>query len=122
MRLVSLQKGAQQAEWEKWPRQNWPLDFGGELDAHGGAFMDTAAIIKHLDLVVSVDTAIGNLAGGLGAKVWVMLARSPDWRWGQAGTTTPWYPSMRLYRQREVNRWDEAFRQAGSELAKLAGR
>ena len=96
------------------------LDLGDELDEAGGAFMDTAAVISQLDLVVSVDTSVAHLAGGMGATVWVPLHFSPDWRWLQTGSTTEWYPTMRLFRQRQLEAWPAVFVDIAGELRKLS--
>ena len=61
-------------------------------------FADTAAFMSELDLVISVDTAVAHLAGALGKRAWTLLPFVPDWRWGLEGETTPWYPTMRLWR------------------------
>jgi len=63
-------------------------------------FMDAAAVMKNLDLVVTVDTAVAHLAGALGVPVWVLLPFAPDWRWLLEREDSPWYPTMRLFRQR----------------------
>ncbi len=68
-------------------------------------FMSTAACIMSLDLVLTVDTAVAHLAGALGKEVWLMLAFDPDWRWGIKDNSTPWYPSMRIFRQPSVLNW-----------------
>jgi ADP-heptose:LPS heptosyltransferase len=61
--------------------------------------MDTAAIMRNVDLVISVDTASAHLAGALGVPVWLVLSYSSDWRWGLSGSTNPWYPATRLFRE-----------------------
>ena len=64
-------------------------------------FLDTAAIIANCDLVITSDTAVAHLAGGMGKTTWLLLHKVPDWRWGLEGNTTFWYPSLRLFRQRQ---------------------
>src|SRR5439155_9965011 len=81
----------------------------GQLDEAAGPFMDTAAIIKGLDLVITCDTAIAHLAGGLGVPVWVALPFVPDWRWLLGRDDSPWYPTMRLIRQSEPGDWAGVF-------------
>ncbi|CAA7614920.1 TPR repeat (fragment) [Candidatus Terasakiella magnetica] len=87
-------------------------DLGPELES----FLDTAQAIAALDLVITVDTALAHLAGALGKPVWVMLAKTPDWRWGMAGERTPWYPSMRLFRQSRPGDWPEVIGRISAAL------
>jgi ADP-heptose:LPS heptosyltransferase len=68
-------------------------------------FADTAALIEALDLVISVDTAVAHLAGALGRPIWMLNRTDTDWRWGVSGETTPWYPTMRLFRQTTSGDW-----------------
>jgi ADP-heptose:LPS heptosyltransferase len=82
--------------------------------------LDTAAVIKNLDLVLGCDTAIPHLAGALGVPVWVALSISPDWRWLLERQDTPWYPTMRLFRQKRLGDWDEVFQRIASELTTLS--
>jgi tetratricopeptide (TPR) repeat protein len=77
------------------------------LGDHLGDFSDTAAVIANLDLVISVDTSLAHLAGALGKPVWVLLPASPDWRWQLDRDDSPWYPSARLFRQRQAGDWRE---------------
>lgn len=77
------------------------LDLGPELED----FADAAAALARLDLVITVDTAIAHLAGALGRPAWVLLAADADWRWPRQGATSPWYPSLTLYRQKMPGQW-----------------
>jgi tetratricopeptide (TPR) repeat protein len=109
VRLISLQHGAGTEQLRDGSAVGFAVeDLGAELD-RDGAFVDTAAVVRCLDLVVCSDSALAHLAGGLGARVWVALAAVPDWRWGLTGETMPWYPTMRLFRQRCAGDWDEVF-------------
>jgi tetratricopeptide (TPR) repeat protein len=81
-----------------------------------GDFADTTAFVAHLDLIVSVDTAIVHLAGAMGKPVWVMLQYTPDFRWLLSGETTPWYPSMRLIRQTNFGKYDDVIARVAAEL------
>ncbi len=80
--------------------------FGADFDESHGRFMDTAALIENLDLVISVDTSIIHLAGGLGKDIWTLIPFSPDCRWDHDEHTTPWYSTMRLFRQSTWKDWD----------------
>ena len=81
-------------------------DFGPDFDKSHGSFMDTAAIMKNLDLVITVDTSIAHLAGALGVRTWVIIPFMPNWRWMLTRNDSPWYPTMMLFRQQERNGWD----------------
>lgn len=80
--------------------------FDDSFDVEHGRFMDTAAVMKRLDLVITVDTATCHLAGGLGIPAWLMLPNPPDWRWMLERSDTPWYPTMQLFRQPESGDWE----------------
>ena len=82
-------------------------------------FLDTAAVMKHLDLVITCDTSIAHLAGALGVPVWVALRFTPDWRWMLERDDSPWYPTMRLFRQRNAGDWTEVFTRMGECLTTL---
>jgi len=82
-------------------------------------FYDTALVISQLDLVISVDTAVAHLAGALGKPVWTLLPYLPDWRWQLTGESTPWYPTMRLFRQTSPNEWAGVISKLTKELPKL---
>ena len=79
-------------------------------------FKDTIPIIMSLDLVITVDTSIAHLAGSMGCKVWVVLQYIPDWRWMLDKKFTPWYPSMKLFRQSKPNDWGNPFKQIEKEI------
>lgn len=91
-------------------------DFGTDFDTSHGRFMDTAAVIKNLDLVLTVDTSIGHLAGALGIPVWVLLPKPADWRWMLKRNDSPWYPSMRLFRQKKCGNWTEVMQEVCTAL------
>jgi Flp pilus assembly protein TadD len=82
-------------------------------------FMDTAAVVQNLDLVITADTAIAHLAGALGVPVWVALPCAPDWRWMLDREDSPWYPSMRLFRQTQWGNWEEVFERMMGEVKTL---
>lgn len=82
-------------------------------------FGDTAAAIAHLDLIISVDTSVAHLAGAMGKPVWVLLPFSPDWRWMLDRMDSPWYPSMRLFRQPTPGDWDSVIKRVNVELSRL---
>jgi tetratricopeptide (TPR) repeat protein len=84
-------------------------------------FADTAALISQLDLIISVDTAVAHLAGALGKPVWTLLPSVPHWRWGMAGEVTPWYPTMRLFRQPKRGDWSEVIRRVADALSVFIG-
>jgi tetratricopeptide (TPR) repeat protein len=117
--LVSLQKGFGREQLAG-PGANFHVrELEGPIDELHGAFMDTAVIIANLDLVVTCDTAVAHLASALGARVWLALSKAPDWRWMLDRSDTPWYPTMRLFRQSQLGRWDDVFDEMRSELAQL---
>jgi hypothetical protein len=91
------------------------------VDEAAGAFVDTAAVMANLDLVISTDTAVPHLAGALGVPVWLVAGHAPDWRWGLSGADSPWYPSMRVYRQPAAGDWAAVFRQVRDDLAARTG-
>ena len=82
-------------------------------------FADTAALLAQMDLVISIDTAVAHLAGALGRPVWILLPFSPDWRWFAARTDSPWYPTARLFRQKQAGDWAEVIQRVAGELAVL---
>jgi hypothetical protein len=91
---VSLQKDAVH-------HPEWLVDSLSECQD----FSDTARVVNSLDLVISIDSAVAHLAGALGRPVWLLLPEIADWRWGLHGENTPWYPTMRLFRQDKMQGW-----------------
>jgi hypothetical protein len=85
-------------------------------------FADTAAIVAHLDLVISIDTSVAHLAGAMGKPVWILLNNSPDWRWMLDREDSPWYPTARLFRQSALGNWQDVVARVGRELRELAAR
>lgn len=110
-----LQKGAGCHQVQELPEPLQFFNLGPEL----ADFSDTAAAIENLDLVVTVDTAVAHLAGAMGKPVWVMLPAVPDWRWGLERDDTPWYPTMRLFRQKTGEGWKAVVREMTRELGRL---
>jgi tetratricopeptide (TPR) repeat protein len=90
-----------------------------DFTSHIADFTDTAAFMAELDLLISVDTAPAHLAGALGRPVWMLLPFSPDWRWGLGTESTPWYSTMRLFRQKSTGAWDEVIQRVVIELSNL---
>ncbi|MGP8260009.1 MAG: tetratricopeptide repeat protein [Acidobacteriaceae bacterium] len=91
-----------------------------DLSEHLEDFAVTAAIIAKLDLVICVDTAVAHLAGAMGKPVWLLVAHVGDWRWLKDRTDSPWYPTMRLFRQQATGRWDDVLEQVAWELEAMA--
>ncbi|MFM7311699.1 MAG: tetratricopeptide repeat protein [Cyanobium sp.] len=79
-------------------------------------FLESAAVLKACDLLITSDSGLAHLAGGLGIPVWLLLHHRPDWRWGRAENTTPWYPTMRLFRQERPGDWGSVIEQVCREL------
>ena len=88
------------------------VDLGGKMSD----FVDIAAALQSLDLVIAPDTSLAHLAGALGVRVWVALAFAPDSRWLEGRSDSPWYPSMRLFRQKRRGDWSEVFERMAVEL------
>jgi len=89
------------------------------LDNNKDAFLDTVAIMRSLDLIITVDTSIAHLAGTLGKNTWLILKCDPDWRWFMDDNKTPWYPSISIFRQDQIGSWKDPFTQIESKLGKL---
>lgn len=109
MRLVSLQRKAGLEQLKALPQGMEVVDPGSGFDAGGDAFVDTAALMASLDLVVSSDSAVAHLAGAMGRPTWLAIKAVPEWRWMLGRDHTPWYPTMRLFRQPRAGDWDSVF-------------
>lgn len=92
-----------------------------DMDGGGQAFTDTAAIIENLDLVITSDTSIAHLAGALGRPTWTMLPFAPDWRWQLNRENSPWYPTMRLFRQRISGDWADVVARLSQAFVEMFG-
>jgi hypothetical protein len=116
--LISLQKDAGSDQLTA----DMPVErLGKDFDAGPDGFIDTAAVMMNLDLVITSDTAAAHLAGALGRPVWVALRLVPDWRWLLRRADSPWYPTMRLFRQTARDEWEPVFEALKDALAELAG-
>jgi tetratricopeptide (TPR) repeat protein len=120
VRLISLQKNAGVDQLARGSLGFTVESLGDDFDAGPNAFVDTAAVVAGLDLVIACDTSIAHLAGALGKPVWVALKSVPDWRWMLEGEHTPWYPQMRLFRQARRGDWEEVFARMVKELEMLS--
>lgn len=114
--LISLQKGEHAAEVKAPPGNMKLLHLGDEIKS----FEDTAAILQHVDLLITIDSAPAHLAGGLGIPAWVLLQNSADWRWFYKRDDSPWYPSLRLFRQPKREDWGSVIQNVAAELKKFA--
>ncbi len=117
VRLISLQKGAA-AEQRKQVAFGQAIEqLTDPLDTSPAALQETAALMSALDLVITSDTSTAHLAGALGARAWVVLHAIPDWRWLLERPDSPWYPTLRLIRQRTAGDWPEVFDRVARELS-----
>jgi hypothetical protein len=105
-------------DWHIMQRDPFRAGWDGEWGTISGGDnpLDDARVMRALDLVVSVDTMTAHLAGALGQNVWVLLPFEADWRWLAEGNDSPWYPTMRLFRQRDEGRWDTVIDQVVEQL------
>ncbi len=119
VQLISLQAGYGTEQLRSWRGKNPIETLGDNIDKSSGAFMDTAAILHQLDLVITSDTAIAHLAGALNIPTWIALGYVPDWRWLLDREDSPWYPSVKLFRQSEIGQWDEVLSRIAEQLPSL---
>lgn len=120
VRLISLQKQHDLDQLAVLPSGMSIESLGDELDGGSDAFVDTAAVMQALDLVVTCDTSIAHLAGALGRPTWVALRYAADWRWMIDRSDSPWYASLRLFRQTTPNDWASVFAQMSMELQAIS--
>jgi Flp pilus assembly protein TadD len=113
---VSLQKDATDEEIRELHMGGHFMNAASDLDD----FSDTAALLSILDLIVTVDTSVCHLAGALGKRVWTLLPFVPDWRWMSNRDDSPWYPTMRLFRQRHHGEWDAVISTVRGELVRFS--
>jgi ADP-heptose:LPS heptosyltransferase len=116
VRLLSLQKPLPEADRAIFTELGL-VDFTSELADFG----ETAAMIANLDLVVTVDTAVAHLSGAMGVPTWALIYEPADWRWMTRREDSPWYPTMRLFRQPRAGQWDEPIRGLTEALRQMAG-
>ena len=119
VRLISLQKNEGLEQLNQFTGdlsiETLPIDF----DSGGSAFLDSAAVISCVDLVITSDTALTHLAGAMGIRTWLALKYVPDWRWLLDRDDSPWYPNHRLFRQNAISDWSNVFLEMESELKTL---
>jgi tetratricopeptide (TPR) repeat protein len=115
VQFFSLQKGAAAKQMESLATGNRPIDYTTMLVNYA----ETAALISQMDLVISVDTSVAHVAGAMGKPVWMLLAYAPDWRWLLQRSDSPWYPTMRLFRQPIRGDWASVITRVANELKKL---
>ena len=115
VRLISLQKFAGVEQLQDLP-EGFRVEAFDAFDAGGDAFVDTAAIMENLDLVITCDTALAHLAGALGRPAWLALRHAPEWRWLLDRNDSPWYPSLRLFRQEKAGDWAGLFEDMAQSL------
>lgn len=116
VRWYALQKGAREDEVRAAPPGFELVNVGPDLRD----FADTAAVVDQLDLLISVDTSVAHIAGALGKPVWLLIGVPTDWRWLMGRDDSPWYPTMRCFRQRERGNWGEVVLRVKSALVEMA--
>ncbi len=114
--FFSLQVGKRRMDIEKIPAELQPIDLGVEFVG----FSDTVKAIGNLDLIITVDTVIAHLAGSIGKPVWLLLPYQSDWRWMFDRSDSPWYPSMRIFRQNRKSTWEPVITMLNRALSEKA--
>ncbi len=116
--VVSLQRDVRSEDERLLAARKDILHFGAELQD----FAETAALVSQMDLVITVDTSVAHLAGALGKPVWVLLPFAPDWRWLVDRRDSPWYPTARLFRQKQRGDWESVLVELKRSLTELLER
>ena len=116
VRLISLQKIDGLEQLATLPPGMTVETLGDDFDSGPDAFVDTAAVLASLDLVISCDTSVAHLAGAMGLECWVALKNHPEWRWMLDEKTTPWYPTLTLFRQAGIQDWSSVFAAMAAKL------
>ena len=117
--FISLQKGAAVSEIENSNLEEKIVNYDLLMDTGSKKFIDTAAIIKYLDLVITTDTSIAHLAGTLGTQTWLVLPKVSDWRWLNSKDETIWYDNFRIYRQKVQGDWSDVFLKVEKDCQEL---
>jgi ADP-heptose:LPS heptosyltransferase len=116
VQLYSIQVGEGREQFSTFSQANRVIDLADRIET----LHDTAAILQNLDLLICCDSAVAHLAGAMGRPVWIALPFSPDWRWLLEREDSPWYPTMRLFRQQQPGDWTELFERIAEALHNLA--
>ena len=116
-KFLSLQKGFGSEQLDNCSFLNQFVECQPEIN-NTWDFLENAAIVENCDLIITSDTSIAHLAGGLGKATWLLLQHIPEWRWGLERENTFWYPSMRLFRQKDRNNWQEVMERVSLAITK----
>lgn len=117
--FFSLQKGDGVEQLQDLPSEVSLVIFDDNFDRAHGRFMDTAAVMMHMDLIITVDTAVAHLAGALGRSVWLLLPYATDWRWICGRRDSIWYPTMKIFKQPKPFDWNSVAQEVVKEFAKI---
>jgi hypothetical protein len=119
VRLISLQKGSGEEQINQVSFRDRVETLGSNFDGGPDAFLDTAAVIMCLDLIITTDTSIPHLAGALGRPFWLLLKKAPNWRWLYSGDQNPFYPTAKLFRQDVIWEWGSVVVRVVDELGRM---